>query len=308
MDHVLRLLVQDADLRVLAVTSTDLAREASRRHICAPSAGLVLGEALTAALLLSRLLKEPRRVMLQIECDGPIKGLMLDADADAEGGVRGFPRVPSVTFPSAQGPLTQPAYGSRMLLNVMQELSRGEWYRGSIEHSGRSLARAVEDYLLTSVQLESVVSLHAHPGAGGEIAACTGMLFQRLPTSNPAALEAVRARVREGFVPTYVGELLRAGETVSVGTVLDELMGGPEGKGGDNLSLLERSEVHFQCDCSRERMLAALTTLGDEDLREMIEAGEVAEVTCDFCREQYRVPPQELAELRAFLSHGPGED
>ncbi|RMG19549.1 MAG: Hsp33 family molecular chaperone HslO [Deltaproteobacteria bacterium] len=297
VDHLLRLLVKDADLRVLGVTATGLAREAAERHRCAPSAGLVLGEALMAALLLSRLLKEPRRVMLQIECDGPIQGLMIDADA--QGGVRGYPRVPQVTFPSVLGPLTEPAFGSRMQLSVLQELGEGEWYRGSIAHSGRSLARAVESYLLTSAQIESVVSLHAHPTQAGGVAAATGLIFQRLPTGNPAALEAVRARVREGFVPRWVAGALGEGRQVSVGALLDALMGGPEGKGGENLLLLERSEARFHCGCSRERMLAALCTLGDEDLREMSEAGEDAEVTCDFCRTVYRVSPSELAALRS---------
>ncbi len=305
MDHVLRFLVQDADLRVLAVTATELSREASKRHLCAPSAGLLLGESLVACLLLSRLLKEPRRVMLQLECDGPIKGLM--ADASAEGGVRGYPRVPGVTFPSEEGPLTEPAFGTRMLVNVMQELGGGEWYRGSVEYSGRSLAMAVESYLLTSVQLESVVSLHAHADAKGEIAACTGILFQRLPTGNPAALEAVRSRVREGFVPEWVAATLAEKKEVSVGSLLDAIMGGKEGKGGNNLSLLERSEVSFHCACTRERMMAALTTLGDEDLREMIDGGEDAEITCDFCSTVYKVPPQELADLRARAAP-PGED
>ena len=308
MDHVLRFLVQDADLRVLAVTATTLSREASRRHRCAPSAGLLLGESLAAGLLLSRLLKEPRRVMLQLECDGPIKGIVIDANA--EGGVRGYPRVPAVTFPSQRGPLTEPAFGTRMLVNVLQELGGGEWYRGSIEYSGRSLALAIESYLLTSVQLESVVTLYTHPDEKGEIASCTGILFQRLPTSNTAALEAVRTRVREGFVPEWVKATLAAGKEVSAGSLLNAIMGGDEAKGGDNLSLLERAEVSFHCGCNRERMLSALTCLGDEDLREMIDANEDAEVTCDFCNTVYQVPPGELAALRARTARAapPGED
>jgi len=294
-DHLIRCLVKDADLRVLAVVATDTAKEAATRHKTAPSSSLLLAEALAGTLLLSRLQKEARRVILQIECDGPLRGLM--ADCDSEGRVRGYARVPTVTFPSAQGPLTEPAFGTKILINVMQEIGGGEWYRGTVEVEQRSLARAMEAYLLTSAQLDTVVSLHCEAGPDGQPAACTGLFFQLLPNGNPAALEAVRLRVREGFVPEWIRGLLAKEESPTAGNLLDALMGGPEGKGGENLQFLERAEVGFHCGCTRERMLSALRTLSEQDLVEMIEEKEDAEVICDYCSTQYLVPPKDLMEL-----------
>ncbi len=286
-------MVEDADLRALAVVATDAAREASRRHRCAGTAGLALGEGILAGLLLARLHKLPRRVNLQIACDGPLRGVVVDADA--EGRVRGYARVPSVDFPSAKGSLLGPAFGSSGLVNVLREMTPGTWYQGTVEMPARSIARGVEAYLSASEQVESIIHLVVRQDAEGGIGAAVGVLFQRLPEGNRAAMAAIRARLDEGAVLEWLeGE---AGAPAA-GRLLDHIMGGAEGKGGENLQFFDRTGVAFHCDCDRSRVIGILGSLPAADLQEMIEEGR-AEVTCDFCGDSYEVPAQELAELLA---------
>ena len=72
------------------------------------------------------------------------------------------------------------------------------------------------------------------------------------------------------------------------------------GRGGDNLQLLGRAPVGFRCHCDRDRVVSALVTLGPDDLRDMIDAGDSARVSCDFCAETYEVSPDELEEIRSL--------
>ncbi len=293
-DHLVRAIVEDADLRALAVVSTETCREGVARHRCAPTSARVLSEALTAGILLARLHKLPRRVNLQIECDGPIRGLVVDADS--EGGVRGYARVPTVDFPSPEGSLCAPAFGSRGLVNVLREMNPGQWYRGTVELPGRSVARGVEAYLEASEQVESAVDLVAHLGADGQPETCAGVLFQRLPGGNRAALEAVRARLAEGWLAEHLASLAGA---PAAGALLDALMGGAEGKGGENLEIFDRSDVAFHCGCDRERVETSLVSLGPETLGEILEEDGRATVTCEFCGEAYELEGDDLRRLRA---------
>ena len=297
-DHLVRAIVEDANLRALAVVSTDTCREGVARHRCAPTSARVLSEALTAGILLARLHKLPRRVNLRIECDGPIRGLVVDADS--EGGVRGYARVPSVDFPSPQGALDAPAFGSRGLVNVLREMNPGEWYRGTVELPGRSVARGVEAYLESSEQVESAVDLVARLGHDGQPVTCAGVLFQRLPGGNRAALEAVRARLAEGWLTEHLAEhLAEARGAPAAGALLDALMGGAEGKGGENLQIFDRSDVSFHCGCDRERVETSLVSLGPETLGEILEEDGRATVTCEFCSEAYELEGDDLRRLQA---------
>lgn len=292
-DHLIRARVQDADLRALAVISTETCREGVRRHRCAPTAGLLLSEALTAGILLARLHKQPRRVNLQIACDGPIRGLIVDADAD--GRVRGFAKVPSIDFPGPSGPRTEPAFGGRGTVNVLREMRPGQWYRGTVEMPARSVARGVEAYLGASEQVESAIDIQAHLGEGGAPGVVAGVLFQRLPGGSLAALEAVRGRLADGFLDAH---LASAGTEPAAGALLDALMGGTGGKGGENLQFFDRSDVGFHCGCSRERVEAGIATLGAQAITEIIEEDGGASVTCEFCGDTYALDRADLEALR----------
>ena len=299
-DHLFRAIIEDADLRALAVVSTETCRDACSRHLCAPTAAMVTSEALTSALLLARLQKEPHRVTLHIECDGPIGGIV--ADADDDGGVRGFPRMPAVHFPGPDAPLTEPAFGGRANVHVLQELQPGEWYKGTVEMPGRSVSRGIEAYLASSQQTESVVDVQCVLGADGLPSLVVGVLFQRLPAGSRAAIEAIRVRLAEGWLADYVHGAAASDEPVTGARILDGILGGPEAKGGDNIQLLERATVSFRCRCDRHRVVNALITLGDADLAEMIREGDTASVTCDFCRDTYEVSTDELEEIRSLAA------
>jgi molecular chaperone Hsp33 len=63
--------------------------------------------------------------------------------------------------------------------------------------------------------------------------------------------------------------------------------------------VLERREVRYACDCSRERVERALITLGAEELNDMLQTQHGAQVDCHFCNKRYRFSEDDLRALLA---------
>ena len=61
--------------------------------------------------------------------------------------------------------------------------------------------------------------------------------------------------------------------------------------------ILERTSVSYTCNCSRERMEKALISIGEKDLRSLIDEDEGAELVCHFCHSKYQFTTAELQEL-----------
>jgi len=64
-----------------------------------------------------------------------------------------------------------------------------------------------------------------------------------------------------------------------------------------DLLVLEEKEPRFYCQCSRERALLIISALGAEEVGDMIEKDNGAELICHFCNEAYQITPEELTSL-----------
>ena len=64
------------------------------------------------------------------------------------------------------------------------------------------------------------------------------------------------------------------------------------------LAQLRQKRAAFQCDCSKERVSRAISTLSKKDLDDIINDGEAIEVKCQFCNKAYHFEVDELKEMR----------
>ncbi len=63
---------------------------------------------------------------------------------------------------------------------------------------------------------------------------------------------------------------------------------------GIKLDKLDESEITYKCNCTRERVIKALLTTGEDTLLEMAESGEDTSVECHFCDKVYKFTPDEI--------------
>ncbi len=256
-------------------------------HGLYPTAAHLFAEGLAAGLLVASLQKERSRVNLQLECDGPLGGLFVDADPD--GNVRGYVRAPHVHFPGSDpAAAARAALGGSGFVSVLRDLGGGNFYRGQVALEALELARDVERFFLESEQVATALDLAVVPRDGEPLGDVAGILVQRLPGGDDEALAQTRERLRAG---AFRQALARgAGPQDAIAAVA----------GGD-FELLADFEVAYRCGCSQDRARVAVSALGPQGLRDVLADEKEAVVTCEFCRQRYVVDEAELRDMLARL-------
>ncbi len=309
VSQLLRGVAANRTLRVLAADTTDVVREAQRRHQTSPTATAALGRALSASLLLAQIFTKPgenvlgaettaasidasetpcSRVALRFEGGGPIGYLI--AEGSIDGSTRGYARYPEADVAPrfSDGKLDVGA-----LVGQEGELAvtrlRDIPYTGSVPLVSGEIAEDVAAYLQQSEQIASALLLgvYLEPEAGVlNVAAAGGVLVQALPGVRHQTLDVLEENVRS------LGPFTTMLHQRGLSSVLEHLMDGLA------LELFEEPlQLHFRCRCSRARAKRALQFFTFGERAEMIDAGG-QEVVCHWCAERYLVTPDEIRDLR----------
>jgi len=279
-------MAQKDGVRSYAASTTHLVEEARLRHNTSPTATVALGRALTAAVLMSGLLKVGQRVALKWEGTGPLRKVI--AEADAKGRVRGYVAETDVDLPLVQGEYdVAGAIGAAGLLTVVRDLRLPELAQSTVHLADSEIDGDVTYFLENSDQVPSAVEIGVTLNDDGSVAVAGGILIQPLPPYDPEIIVRLKDRLQE--MPPIVS-LLAEGQKPE--TILEEVFKDiPH-------SLLSKYPVRFDCNCSREQTGALLVSLGREELQSILDTDGEAVVSCHFCREEYVF---DRADLEAFL-------
>ena len=288
-DRLVRGILPSQALRVVHVRVTETARIARMLHGLYPTSARLFGEVMAAGLLVASLQKERARVNLQLECDGPVRGLFVDADPG--GDVRGYVRAPQVHFPGDPAAGARAALGGAGYLSVLRDLGGGNFYRGHVELRAMEVARDVERYFAESEQVGTALALAVAAREDEPLEDVAGLLLQRLPDGDHDALEAARARLAGGALAVAEGRGLSAQDAIA------EVV-------GPGFELLADVEVAYRCGCSLARARVAVSALGRDGVLDVLASEREAVVTCEFCHQRYVVGEAELREMADRLGEG----
>ena len=283
-DYLVRIIAKDANVRALACVSSRLVGEACRRHGALPTACAALGRALTGGALMGALLKTGQRVALKFEGNGPLKRIIVEAESNGE--VRGYVRVPGIHLPPKAGKLdVGGALGRTGLLTVIKDLRLKELYTGVVQLQTGEIGDDLAFYLRESEQIPSAVGLGVFIEPAG-VSAAGGFLIQSFPPYDEEMVDRVIEEIN-GMPP--VTQLLRDGRTPE--EILDLLFSGIP------YEILEKRALAFRCSCSRERVEEALVSLGKKELADLLSEQGKADVMCEFCKENYTFSREDLERL-----------
>ena len=269
-------------VRIYALCTTNLVQEAATRHHTSHLASAALGRAMNGALLLAATMKDNERIALRLKGDGPIGEVVADAEGTH---VRGYVGDPDVFLPLKNGKLdVGGAIGAGNII-VTRYLQNAEPFTGYAELVDGEIASDLTNYLYTSEQTPSSVALGVLVNKEGQVIAAGGYFIQAMP----GCAEETLAQLEENISLTpYVTQLLELGYT-------PEKMIETIARGLD-VTIQESIELSYKCRCSREKILGALATLGQEDISAMSQ-DEETEVHCQFCNETYKFSGEEIARL-----------
>ena len=83
-DYIIRATAGDGTIRAVATTTTNMVKESQKTHGLSPLATAALGRTITAAAMMSTTLKGERdTITIQIKGDGPIGGIVVVSDSQA---------------------------------------------------------------------------------------------------------------------------------------------------------------------------------------------------------------------------------
>ena len=282
-----RAIAKDASVVATAVDATDIVAEIEKIHQTSAVVTAALGRLSIAASMMGYDLKnENDTVTLRVKGGGPAG--MLVAVADSRGNVKADVDQPVVELPlNAKGKLdVGGAVGTDGTLSVVKDLGLKEPYVGSVELLGGEIAEDLASYFVESEQIPTACGLGVLVDRDRSVLRAGGYLIQLLP----GAPDGVIDRLEKGIMAAGpVTNLLMENDDPE--SLLRRVMADFE------LEILETVPVEYRCYCSRERMAAALVSLGRKQLAELAEDPNGIELTCQFCDSRQRFTPEEIREL-----------
>lgn len=283
-DRLIRGTAMDGRVRAFAVRTTELVEELRRRHDTYPTATAALGRTLTAGAIMGSMLKGKERLSIQVKGDGPIGQIVVDANAVGE--VRGYVSEPHVHLPSnSMGKLdVAGAVGTEGFIHIIKDLGLKEPYRGSTPIISGELGEDFTYYFAKSEQTPSAVGLGVLVDTDNSVIVAGGFIIQLLPGLDDDEITAIENAV--GSIPPVTALL-------DQGLELDEMLRWML----PDVRVLEEMDIHFQCECSGERVEKTLISLGESELEQLIEEEGQAEVVCHYCNEAYQFNKDELQNL-----------
>ncbi|WP_057915351.1 Hsp33 family molecular chaperone HslO [Peribacillus muralis] len=287
-DYLVKALGYEGQVRAYAVSTTDTVGDAQRRHYTWPTASAALGRAMTAGVMMGSMLKGEEKLTIKIEGGGPIGSILVDSNAKGE--VRGYVTHPQTHFDlNEHGKLdVRRAVGTEGLLTVVKDIGLRDNFSGQVPIVSGELGEDFTYYFATSEQVPSSVGVGVLVNPDNSILAAGGFIIQLLPGTSDETISKIESRLST-IEP--VSKMIQRGLTPE--EILTEILG--EG----DVNILEKMDVEFSCQCSRERIANALISLGQAEIRDIIETEGQAEAQCHFCNETYQFSKEDLEELEA---------
>ena len=286
MDRIIRATAGNSMIKMAVVSARDMVQRARDIHGCSPTASAALGRSLCAASLMGEMMKEEEASLtIRINGGGPIGSIV--AVSDSGGNVRGYVENPAVDLPlRSDGKLdVGGAVGRSGMLTVSRDIGLKEPYIGSTELVSGEIAEDISAYLLESEQVPSACALGVLVDTDLSIKAAGGFIVQLMPGADSELIEKLEENI---FMMDQLTTILSEdGDEAIFQQVLK----------GFEYHILGQAPVEYRCYCSRERVEAALGCIQQEELEDMVAAGEDISVSCQFCDKTYSFSPEELKSL-----------
>jgi molecular chaperone Hsp33 len=297
---VRRFIVENEPVRGYWVNLEAAWQELRAHHQYPPAVRELLGEAVSAAVLLAATLKFEGTLTLQLEGDGAVRLLVAQCTNDFR--VRAVARVENEAEFASGAAVLGGTEGFRRLVGTngrvivtVEAAERDMRYQGIVPLDGASLAQCLETYFATSEQLPTQVRLASDEKRS------MGMLVQRLPGEGGVEAEEgssaaiAWADAQRSISAVTTPELLH----LSLTDLLVQRFS------AQDVRVFSGAPVAFECRCSLERVEGLLRSLGIDEVRDVIREEGAVSVTCEFCHRPYHFDAVDVERLFADGSSAP---
>jgi molecular chaperone Hsp33 len=285
-DVMQQFVLEQGTIRGALIYSTKLVNEMRANHELGILETMILGYGYIGALLLSSNLKGSERLVLEITCDGPLRGMSVEANTYGE--VRGYLRVKQIPV---ENPLTDaniaPFVGDG-LLSVTRYLEKAKYpFTSQVKLKHRSLALNLAYFSIKSEQTPSSYSLSVHFNKKGEVTGAGGLLIQALPGAESDLLSSLEEVVNN--LPSIGKEYA---ESLSTETFILSYFARYSPR------FFQKKRIAFMCHCSKARFKIFLAALPEHEFKSILAKGPFPLIlTCFNCNTSYSFSQSELQSV-----------
>lgn len=286
-DYLIRAVSEDGFVRAFACYSKNTVQKASEYHHTSPVATAALGRLLTAAAMMGAMLKgEKDLVTLQMTGSGPLGRVLAVSGPDSM--VKGYVGNPGADLPlRPDGKLdVGTAFGKDGFLTVITDLGLKEPYIGKIPLVTGEVGDDLAKYFAISEQVPSVVALGVLVDRDYSVKNSGGFILQVMPGADDSIIDKLEENLKN---IKSITDMLESGMNV------EEILG--VALSGIDFHFTDKKEIAYSCNCSRDRVRKVLATIGETELKAIIEEDGQAEMNCQFCPEKYLFEKEELEEI-----------
>ncbi|MBQ7924274.1 MAG: Hsp33 family molecular chaperone HslO [Clostridia bacterium] len=266
MKNVLRALIFDEQVSLTLADTTSIVKEGARLHRLTKDAAVVFGKTLSAMTFMSACLKgETGEISLSVKGDG--LGGEIGVSGNRKLYMRGF-----IENPLATGSETA-IWGENGSLTVIRDDGYARPFVGACAFPKKGgVDEAFEEYFRISEQLPTRFQTVVKTDENGAVVFAGVAVLQPLPFADEQTIEK-----------TWNADLSALLDGAQ-GRGVDEAAKQAFGKSG---TVWEARSAQYKCNCSREYLTRVLVSLGEAQMREIIQSDGAVRVHCHYCNTDY---------------------
>ena len=292
-DKIIKLLAYNGRISVICADTTNLVEEARKIHDLSPVATAAFGRLLTVTAMMATQMKNQKdKLTVQVKGNGPLGTMLITANNIPQ--LKGYITNPQIDLPLNDiGKLdVGGAVGNQGYINVIKDIGLKEPYIGISPLSTGEIAEDFANYFAVSEQSNSAVALGVLIDKNG-VKSAGGYLINPMPDATEEEISNIEQSI---FKAGAISKMLENELT------LEEIA--KKITGDENIKILEEEKIPiYKCNCSKENMEKGLMSIGKEQLEEIIQEDEKAELVCQFCNKKYEFSKEELIKILKHISN-----
>lgn len=287
MGYILRAIDETETIKISAAITTDVVEEAAKIHKLSKTTSAALGRVLTAAAIIGSWQKnEKDSITLSINGNGPAGKIV--ATCKNDGYVKGYVTNPMADLPTRKtdGKIDVAGIVGEGNLTLVMDTGMKKPYTGTVNLTTGEIAEDLAVYFLQSDQVPSAVGLGVLVDVDYSIKAAGGFIIQLMPDATEEQISKLEENLKDlPSVTSILDEYHDAEKLIEI--LMKDI----------NFKILEKREVSYKCNCSREKVEDAIISVGPREIEEILKEDKKAEVSCYFCDKVYDFDESDLERM-----------
>lgn len=289
MDYIIRGTALNGEVRFVAGKTLDMIRESKSIHGLSSVATHALGRVIIAGTLMAGFLKNKKdSITIQVRGDGPIGTMLVISDYFHN--TRGY-----VENGKVEGTLRNDgvydvgkAVGVNGYLNITMDMGLKEPYSGCVELINGEIVEDIIYYYSSSEQLPSLISFGVLLDKNQDVIDAGGYIIQLMPNATEKTIK---------FLKDKLQSIKSIDEMMNMKYTPEDFI---ENVIGYDYKVNNSEKCYLKCNCSREKMIRALISIGKIEILNLLEEEINQEMVCHYCNKKYII---ELNELRNIIEN-----